>query len=356
MTKTNSFLATLVVISICILFPYKAISQNGEVFAAVKQGSSWGYIDTTGKVRIPFNMEREGSFHEGFANVKYGKDWGFIDKKGTLRLKPFFLSANPFYDGRALVSYYDPKDSIKYRGYINRKGYMITILQNWEMSTDDYHDGFIKIKSKTNTGVQFGFKDSLDSFVIKPQYDDAGAFYEGKATVKLNGKWGFIDRKNNILVPPQYDDVYHFQDGLAYTNTGTTTSYINSKGKKLFTVNYDEVDVLAQNGMICFRTNGKVGFMNYEGKVVIKPDFASKTLTRFKDGLAPIQGDNGKYGYIDKKGNFVIQPQFDDAQFFFNNYASVKQNGKYGFIDKKGNWIIKPEYDDSYEFESAEYF
>ncbi len=355
MIKTNSFLFSLLVFGTCILFPHKALSQNGEVFAAVKQGTNWGYIDTTGKVRIPFNLEREGNFCEGLASVKYGQNWGYIDKKGTLKLKPIFISANPFSDGRALVSYFDPKDSFKYHGYVNRSGYMVTVIQTWEASSDDYHDGLVKIRSKTNTGIQFGFKDSLDSFAIKPQYDDAGSFYEGKAAVRIGTKWGFIDEKNNTLVSPQFDDVYHFQDGLAYANVGTSTSYINSKGERVFTVDYDEVDVLAQDGMICFRTNGKVGFMNYAGKVVIKPDFTSKTLTRFKDGLAPIQGENGKYGYIDKKGHFVIQPQFDDAQFFFNNYAAVKQNGKYGYIDRKGNWTVKPEYDDAFEFESAEY-
>jgi hypothetical protein len=96
--------------------------------------------------------------------------------------------------------------------------------------------------------------------------------------------------------------------------------------------------------------------MNTKGKVVIEPKFSGNTLTRFKDGLAPIQGDNGKYGYINKRGKFVIEPQFDEAQFFYNDFAAVKLNGKYGFIDRKGNVIVKPEYDEVLEFEPTDVY
>ena len=355
MIKMKSFLILLVVALYCLCFFNKATAQNGQVFAAVKKGSNWGYIDTLGKLQIPFNLEKANNFSEGVANVKYGKQWGYIDKKGTLKLKPFFIYANPFHDGRALVSYYDPVDSANYVGYINKAGYMFTMLAIYETGSH-YNDGYVKIRSRSKVGLRFGYKDTLDSFVIKPAYDDAGDFYEGKAAVKSGDKWGFIDQKNKMVVNPQYDDAYHFQEGLAYVSLGKSTSFIDSKGEKAFTVDFEEVDVLVQDGMICFRSNGKIGFMNPKGKVVIKPLFLGKTLTRFKDGLAPIQGDNGKYGYIDKKGNFVIKPQFDEAQFFSNNYAAVKQNGKFGYIDKKGNWVIKPEYDDAYEFESADFY
>jgi len=355
MIKIKTFLVLFFVTITFLSFPFKAISQAGQVFAAVKKGNKWGFIDTVGKVQIPFNLEKEGSFRQGVANVKYGKEWGYIDKKGTLILKPRLLSANPFHDGRALVSYFDPKDSLRYRGYINKFGYMITVLANNEKG-NDYNDGYARICSQTKTGLLFGFKDSLDSFAIKAAYEDAGDFHEGMAAVKSGGKWGFIDQKNNLLVHPQFDDAYHFQEGMAYVSQGSNTSFINSKGEKVFTVGFDEVDVLVQDGMICFRDHGKIGFMNARGKVVIKPVFTAKTLTRFKDGLAPIQADDGKYGYINKKGEFVIKPQFEDAQFFFNNYAVVKQDGKYGFINKKGRWVIKPEYDDAYEFEPADFY
>ncbi len=338
-----------------LMIPEYSSAQNGQVYAAVSKGGKWGYIDTTGTVQIPFNLDNAGSFSEGLANVKYGKYWGYIDKKGTFRFKPRFIAADPFHDGRALISYFDHKDSVNYRGYINKLGYLVMVLQNFEKGFD-FNDGYGRILSRTGGGLQYGFKDSLDSFAIKPSYDNAQDFYEGKAAVKTGSHWGFVDMKNKTIASSQYDDAYRFENGVAYVAQGDKYSFINAKGEVVIQVPYEDVDVLAQDEMISFRDKGKIGFMDTRGKVVIKPQFSGNTLTRFKDGLAPIQGENGKYGYINKKGIFVIQPQFDDAQFFYNNFAAVKINGQYGFINRKGKMVVKPEYDQVFEFEPTDVY
>src|SRR3954453_11815671 len=55
--------------------------------------------------------------------------------------------------------------------------------------------------------------------------------------------------------------------------------------------------------------NGKVGFIDYQGNVVIPPRFGNAGDTaHFKDGLAPVWGPEGG-GYIDPSGKFVIGPQ-----------------------------------------------
>ena len=268
MVKINSILVSLILVLIYLFIPEKTYSQSGEVFAAVKKGANWGYIDTTGKVRIPFSMAFVGSFSEGFANVKYGGDWGYIDKKGTFKLKPYFISANPFNDGRALVSFFEPKDSVNYHGYINRHGYLITVLQTWESSLNDYHDGYAKIKSKTNTGIQFGYKDSLDSFAIKPQYNEAGDFYEGKAAVKIGTKWGYIDEKGKLLIPQRFEAVWPFKDQIG------------------------EV-----------RASGKIGIVDKGGVLVVRDNFLSHGEAPEQRGL---EHKEGKWGYLDEKGKLVI--------------------------------------------------
>ena len=54
----------------------------------------------------------------------------------------------------------------------------------------------------------------------------------------------------------------------------------------------------------------------------------------FYDGLSCVK-QNGKYGFIDKKGKVVVPFQFDDTAYSFSDgLAYVKQDGKYGFIDK----------------------
>src|ERR1039458_8896180 len=59
--------------------------------------------------------------------------------------------------------------------------------------------------------------------------------------------------------------------------------------------------------------NGKIGYINPAGKVVIPPQFLD--AGRFEDGLAPVLAGNA-WGYIDKDGKLDIAPQFDVADPF----------------------------------------
>ncbi|SDM14281.1 WG containing repeat-containing protein [Paenibacillus sp. OK060] len=122
----------------------------------------------------------------------------------------------------------------------------------------------------------------------------------------------------------------------------------------------------AANGLIPVRQNWKWGFINYQGKFVIKPQFqlardafnqgvavinrnqlinsAGKVIFQdksieyigwFDNGLA-IAKKNGKIGYLNTKGKFVIPPTYEEGTSFYNQAALVKKNGKWALINSKG--------------------
>ena len=58
---------------------------------------------------------------------------------------------------------------------------------------------------------------------------------------------------------------------------------------------------------------------------------------------------DGKYGFIDPDGKIVIFPIFEEAGFFWNReYAVVTLNGKKGWIKKDGSYLVEPLYDDTF--------
>ena len=63
--------------------------------------------------------------------------------------------------------------------------------------------------------------------MIAPQYQDAGAFSNGLAPVKKNGKWGYIDTDNKTVIPFRYDVAGTFSEGYAVVGTlvGTDPQY-----------------------------------------------------------------------------------------------------------------------------------
>ena len=54
---------------------------------------------------------------------------------------------------------------------------------------------------------------------------------------------------------------------------------------------------------------------------MIKPTFGD--AREFKEGLAAIKV-NGKFGYINKSGKIVIKPTFDEAREFESGLAAIK--------------------------------
>ena len=69
-------------------------------------------------------------------------------------------------------------------------------------------------------------------------------------------------------------------------------------------------------------------------------------MSHFYGGLASIK-KNGKYGFIDGNGKLVITPKFDLVGIFSNGLAAVIIDGKIGYINKKGKLVIKPIFDET---------
>jgi len=87
--------------------------------------------------------------------------------------------------------------------------------------------------------------------------------------------------------------------------------------------------------------DGKYGYMNKTGQIVIEPQFDG--ASDFSEGLARILvGDyeTGRFGYIDTTGKIVIEPRFVGAGIFSEGLAAVDNGSRQGFIDKTGKYIL----------------
>lgn len=116
------------------------------------------------------------------------------------------------------------------------------------------------------------------------------------------------------------------------------------------------IDGLAVDGI-----NGKYGYVDKDGKVVIPYQF--KSASSFSDGLARVSVVDNKsmtgqrFGYIDKTGQFVIKPTYVLGYNYREGLIAVlNENLKYGFIDKNGNTILPFIYDFPNDFNSPNYF
>lgn len=86
---------------------------------------------------------------------------------------------------------------------------------------------------------------------------------------------------------------------------------------------------------------GKWGFIDRTGKVVISPQF--QHAGNFREGRAGVKVRD-KFGFIDETGKVVIPPRFDRVEDFAGGLARVQVGGKWGFVDPTGKMVVSPRF------------
>lgn len=200
--------------------------------------------------------------------------------------------------------------------------------------------------------------------------------------VKVEKTWGYANEKGELVILPKYKKCFPFSEGFAAVLDGKKYMFIKADGSQLET----EIDGFGLNkksrfsdGMVQIKVGKQWGYMDTEGKMVIKPaylyaspfengfaivkkettfliidktgtetkiDIADiKKIDPFSEGLASVTNLSGKTGYMDYTGTLIIDTKFFSVGNFKNGYAWAKNDMKQlGYINKNGEWISEPKF------------
>lgn len=172
-------------------------------------------------------------------------------------------------------------------------------------------------------------------------------------------RWGYVNTEGLFVIDSEFDDAKPFgANGFAKVRLGQKSGYINTTGNFVIQpLQYDDIGDLKENTLTRFRDapipNGRYGFLNFKGEVVIPAKFWWASLIFPEDDLCLVK-QGGKAGYINKNSEYVIPLQFDDASDFTQNgLAAVKLEKKWGYIDKKSSLVIPAKYDAASNFSDS---
>jgi hypothetical protein len=374
--------------------PLQALPATfSEGLYPLQHAGKWGYIDTSGKVVIPFiwdEVDLFRGFRGGIALVKKGTMWGVINRHCGLVSPP--------------------------------------VWQDMDYADPDGKTGLLKVAKEG----KWGLIDFQGKVVAEPAWDEIRGFEGGVSPVRSGGKdrvelskmgqartledygrWGFIDTGGRVVATPdRWREVHNFTNGRFTVVEGGTirkpvyksvkyadgkmiadqaydeakreedrqvksklealgfdvswnfeglrsfkkegrTGVVDSAGQVLVPAEWDEVFLPAVDGRITVLRDKKFGFYDMSGKLVIPAEWEGLGGGRvwFRDDFAIVRRD-AKMGVINKSGEVVIPIEWDDVGAFScfgdHEFASVSRNGKWGLVDRENRFIVKPVWDFCY--------
>lgn len=310
-------------------------SEKGDdvaLYRVLKQG-----IEKTGDTAIKelyekyrYNYEYARGYFEDVGDfgggttiaVKLGDKWGVADRFGSLVLPCEFDKASNFRDGTALVK----KDKLFYS--VDRNSYRMALMKDEVTDFTAYNEkavAFLTDKGWRYAGSTLKLNEKV--------FDEAGAFRDGMAPVKKDGKWHIVDRSLETAVKKEFDEViraelgYSTLDGYYFAReAGELNLYLNEEKKA---GPFEDARPFEKGGLAAVKNDGKWGFVDKEGVVVI--DYKFEDALSFGGTIAPVKVKD-KWGFIDKKGNLVIASDFLAAKCCHNGIAPVLTEEGWTFI------------------------
>ncbi len=174
---------------------------------------------------------------------------------------------------------------------------------------------------------------------IATKYQEISYLFDDKYIVKLNNKYGVTNLQGEELILPTYESLIYRAD--AGFIEGTKANEVNTEfmDHSLFTKLtgiLSEINVEA--GYMRVRVENEYKYYNFK--------FEEKTNKEvLTSNTIFLDKKDGKYGFVNKNGIVVVDYIYDDAREQNEyGYASVKKNGMWGCVNSKGQVAIAPAY------------
>ena len=330
----------------------------------VKNGDKYGLIDLDGKVLLNCEYDSIESI-KGITNsilIKKDDKFGLCDNTGNI------IIPNEYAEIKALTDQYSDgyivKNSdglygvidcnkqivvdVKYQDIDNVYGnntYVVKENNEWKLIKEDeeialqgWADEIISIdanniiiKKDNKYGVSNNFKDEL----IKTEYDSLTYIFTDHYIAKQGDKYGVISINGETPIPIENDLVTYNKEA------DFIVAQINDE-EKVYDRNFEYkfsgivTEVNTSKDYILAYVDGEYKYYNF------KFEERENTKLLYENTLF-LKKENGKYGYVNKDGVVVVNYIYDDAkEQNAYGYAAVKKDGVWGCIDQNGNVVVTP--------------
>ncbi|MCI8519038.1 MAG: WG repeat-containing protein [Clostridia bacterium] len=301
----------------------------------IEKDGKYGLCDDSGNIVIDINykrIERVGNdYRNGYIVVDENNKYGIIgfDKSKILDTKYEEIK------GICGENLYAVKENGKY----------IVINKAGEKKVNKEFEDILEINKDNivakNSNGKFGVVGMDGQTRIDFDYDSLKGTNENSFIAKKGDKYGIVNIDGNVALPIESKNVEYIASGdcivANYVENGKEISRVyNSNIEEKIVGDIKEINT--SKGYIRVSINDEYKYYNFK----FEERAASEVLTSNKLFLSK---KDGKYGFIDASGKVVVDYQYDDAtEQNISGYAGIKKEGLWGSIDLNGKVVVEPKY------------
>lgn len=300
----------------------KKVIDNNYLIAStiIDSIEKWGIIDGSNSVVVPFVYDEINYIEDGYCVAKQNNFFGIINKSGD----------------EIIPCMYD------------KKSFLVSWIKHGRFDKDN--------NTLVSRSGLLGFINDKGSEVYPCKYEklkfvEIGWIETSFLYVKENGLLGLIDTsKGKEIIPCKHRNLVYLRNNLIIAVTKDHLSGIyNNKGDIVVPFVYEDIgrffkvkinDHQYKYGVCPVTKNGKIGFVNTEGTLIIPCQFDK---IEEDCGLIILRKD-GLSGIIRPDGNFIV-PCIYEQIVFNSGLWLVKRDRFFGLLNYDGDVVLPCQYD-----------
>lgn len=295
----------------------------------VKKDGKVGLVNEKGQTIINTEYKDIKTLKEGYKNeyiiVNDNNQYGIISTTGTVIIEPKYED----------VKYLNNSEMFA----IKDAGVWKLINKDNQILIDGGYDNIIEAKGENvvvEKGGKYGVVTTKNEEKIPVEYEQIKYTFSIYYIAKTGGKYGIINLNNEQVKDFNYINMDYVEKGdfiQADVSDTETVIFDNNLSEK---INGIVSEINQEKGYIKVYTNNEYKYYNFK----FEEKKSSDILTSNNLFLSK---KDGKYGYVNKEGKVIVDYIYEDGTEQNScGFAAVKKDGVWGSINKVGAVELEP--------------
>ena len=295
----------------------------------VKKDGKVGLVNEKGQTIVNTEYKDIKTLKEGYKNeyiiVNDNNQYGIISTTGTVIIEPKYED----------VKYLNNSETFA----IKDAGVWKLINKDNQILIDGGYDNIIEAKGENvvvEKGGKYGVVTTKNEEKIPVEYEQIKYTFSIYYIAKTGGKYGIINLNNEQVKDFNYINMDYVEKGdfiQADVSDTETVIFDNNLSEK---INGIVSEINQEKGYIKVYTNNEYKYYNFK----FEEKKSSDILTSNNLFLSK---KDGKYGYVNKEGKVIVDYIYEDGTEQNScGFAAVKKDGVWGSINKVGAVELEP--------------